>query len=270
MAIESFPPLLLVASRFLLSGALMLGLVRWRGLYFPRGKELLWTAFNGFLILGIGNACLTFSELLIPSSLAALFTATSPFWLVGLDAGFPEGDRFRWPVFLGVLCGFAGAAVLVAPNLIEHGLQGNIWQGFLILQLGSCSWSLGSILQRHHSTKAHPFVSGGVQQFSAGLAFLIPAVIDYANPIHWSSRGVAAFFYLVLFGSIVGYSSYIYILDKLPVALISTYTYVNPVVAAALGWLFYREHFGARETTAMVIIFAGVAIVKRFSHRGVR
>ena len=109
-----------------------------------------------------------------------------------------------------------------------------------------------------------PAVSGGVQQLATGLAVAVPALLVPGNFFHWTSRGVLAVLYLVTFGSIVGYSAYIYAMDKLPVSLVSVYNYINPVVAVALGWLFYREPFGWRETGAMAVIFAGVAIVKRF------
>ena len=108
-------------------------------------------------------------------------------------------------------------------------------------------------------------VIGAVQQLAAGLSFLPFVLLIHEHPIHWSLRGVTAILYLVVFGSIVGYSAYIFALDRLPVAIASIYPYVNSVVAVTLGWLFYREPFGAREAAAMAIIFAGVALVKRYS-----
>jgi drug/metabolite transporter (DMT)-like permease len=126
-------------------------------------------------------------------------------------------------------------------------------------------WAFGSIYQRRQVSKAHPIVIGAVQQLAAGLAFLPLVLVFHEHPVHWSTRGVAAILYLVMFGSIVGYSAYIFALDRLPVAIVSVYPYVNSVVAVTLGWLFYREPFGLREATAMLIIFTGVALVKRYS-----
>jgi drug/metabolite transporter (DMT)-like permease len=100
------------------------------------------------------------------------------------------------------------------------------------------------------------------------LAFFPLVLIFHEHPVNWSTRGVCAILYLVLFGSIVGYSAYIYALDRLPVAIVSIYPYVNSVVAVTLGWLFYREPFGLREAAAMIIIFSGVALVKRYSAAG--
>ncbi len=124
---------------------------------------------------------------------------------------------------------------------------------------------MGSVLQRRHGTVAHPVVSGAVQQLATGLAAALPAVLINPHMPHLTVRGVTALAWLVVFGSIVGYSAFIYVMDKLPVSVVSLYNYVNPVVAVILGWLFYREPFGAREAVGMMIIFAGVALVKRFS-----
>jgi drug/metabolite transporter (DMT)-like permease len=267
MALECFPPLILVASRFLISGALMLAVAWKMGAHLPRGKELARTALNGVIILGIGNACLTYSETWITSGMAALFITTSPFWLVGLDAVMPDGERLHFPTIAGMLIGTLGAALLVGPGALSQGFGSNLVKGFLALQGGCLCWSIGSLLQRRQTGKTHPVVSGAVQQLAAGLAFLLPALAIPEHPIQWSARGVAALFYLLTFGSIVGYSAYIYAMDKLPVAIVSIYTYINPVVAVALGWLFYREPFGRTEALAMLVIFAGVAVVKTFAQR---
>ncbi len=266
MALESFPPLALVAIRFTISGVLLLAAAFLKGAHLPRGRELWLTALNGFIILGIGNAALTFAETWIPSGLAALIITTSPFWLVGIEALAPGGERLHAPTIAGMAIGLAGAALLVAPGAWGHGGMGhNLLKGFLVLQLGCLCWSAGSIAQRRQPSRAHPVVSGGVQQLAAGMMFVAPALLIKEHPIAWSFRGSAALVYLILFGSIVGYSAYIYAMDKLPVAVVSIYTYINPLVAVFLGWLFYREPFGAREAAAMAVIFAGVAVVKRYA-----
>jgi drug/metabolite transporter (DMT)-like permease len=108
-------------------------------------------------------------------------------------------------------------------------------------------------------------VVGGIHQLAAGLAALPLALVAHEHPIIWSWRGVGAVAYLVTFGSIVGYSAYAYALDKLPVAVVSVYPYINSIVAVTLGWLIYREPFGFLEAIAMIVIFVGVAVVKRQS-----
>jgi drug/metabolite transporter (DMT)-like permease len=161
-----------------------------------------------------------------------------------------------------MMCCFFGAGILVLPSLIQHGFTGSVWKGFLILQLGSASWSLGSILQKRAGSGAHPVVSGAVQQFAAGIAFAIPMLAAGQMPRTYTLQGAAAFAYLVVFGSIAGYSAYVYALHRLPVAIVSIYTYINPIVADLLGAWFYKEPFGPTQMAAMTAIFLGVGLVK--------
>lgn len=264
MALESMPPLVLVAARYTVSGALMLLWALTTGRHLPRGRELWLTARNGVIVLGIGNGCLAFAEQWIPSGLAALFITLSPFWMIGIEATVPGGEPLHLPTIVGMIVALAGVGFLVAPAAQGSGFHGAVLTGFLILQLGCAGWSFGSILQKRQDTRAHPALSGAVQQFATGLIFILPSLFTPSNPAHWSTRSTLAVGYLVIFGSIVGYSSYVYAMDRLPVAIVSIYNYINPIVAVLLGWLFYREPFGWREATAMIVIFAGVGIVKRF------
>jgi drug/metabolite transporter (DMT)-like permease len=262
MALETFPPLVLVSTRFILSGSILIAAALARGARLPRGRDLLIAALSGILILGIGNGCLTFAELLIPSGLAGLISTLSPFWLVGIEAAMPGGERLHAPTVLGMIVGFGGVALLLSGE-VGAGVFGRAaWSGFLLLQAGMVAWTGGSLYQRRQRADAHPIVVGAVQQLFSGLAVLPLAVVSGNHHVAWSARGIAALFYLVTFGSIVGYSAYAYALDRLPVAVVSVYPYVNSVVAVALGWLFYREPFGAREAAAMLVIFAGVGLVK--------
>ena len=262
MALETFPPLLLASTRFIISGSLMLGFALLRGSHIPRGRDLRVACISGVFILGVGNGMLVYSETLIASGMAGLIITFSPFWMVGMEALVPGGERLHGPTILGMLIGLGGAGLLFAPDLETHSVNRNLLIGFLLLQAGMVSWSFGSIFQRRNAGQAHPVIAGGVQQLAAGLALALPALAVPEPAIHWSFRGVAAFIYLIVFGSIVGFSSYAYALDRLPVAIVSIYPYVNAVVAVTLGWLFYREPFGAREAMAMAVIFTGVAVVK--------
>ncbi len=262
MSLETFPPFVLLTSRFLISGSIMLAAVSASGARLPRGAELWHAVLSGILILGIGNGCLTFAELRVTSGLAGLITTLSPFWLVGIETLMPGGERLHPPTILGMIIGCVGVALLVSGGMGAGEFSRKAFEGFLILQVGTIAWCFGSIYQRRRKVDAHPSVVGAVQQLAAGLAALPFAVLASSHQILWSTRGVTALFYLVIFGSIIGYSAYAYALDRLPVAVVSIYSYVNSVVAVAMGWLFYREPFGSREALAGAIIFAGVALVK--------
>lgn len=244
----------------------MIVALRLLGVPFPRGPALWRTALYGVMVLGVGNACLTFSELLIPSSLAALFVSVSPLWMVGIEAAQPGGEKLTPGALAGIALGLGGAALLVAPDALRDGLSGSVVRGFLLLQLGAASWSFGSVLQRRIWPPTDAGASAAIQQLAAGLSFL-PAALLESKPVIWDAKGVGAMLYLAVFGSIVGYTSYVFALHRLPVAVVSLHTYVNPVVAVILGRLFYGEPVGMREITAMAIIFAGVAVVQRYGRR---
>jgi drug/metabolite transporter (DMT)-like permease len=267
MSLESFPPLMLICARFVISGSLMLAAIKLRGGALPRGRDLRAACLSGVLVLGIGNGALVFAEQWVPSGLACLIITISPFWMVGAEALLPGGEPLHLPTILGMLVGLGGAALLFAPDVHTHTFHAGLLSGFLILQLGMAGWAFGSIFQKRQVTGTHPIVIGAVQQLAAGLSFLPLVLLFPGHPVHWSLRGGLAILYLVMFGSIVGYSAYIYALDRLPVAVASIYPYVNAMVAVTLGWLFYREPFGLREAAAMAIIFTGVALVKWYSRK---
>ena len=253
---------MLVSLRYILSGSLMLAGALVLRVPLPRGRELWQTAMTGLLVLGIGNGALVWAETWVPSGLAALIITMSPFWFLGLNAVMPPREHVRPATWLGLLVGLGGAALLVGPGAFQGGLHSGLVKGVLALQLGMLGWTYGSLLQRRMPTRAHPIVGGAVQQLAAGLA-CAPWALIAGGEIHWSTRGVGALIYLVIFGSIVGYSAFVFAMDRLPVAVVSLYNYVNPVVAVLLGYMVYREPFGMREAFAMLVIFLGVAAVKR-------
>src|SRR6185295_12988628 len=156
MALESFPPFLLVAVRFLISGSIMLAFALARGLHIPRGRDLRIACVTGVLILGVGNGVLVYAEIMIPSGVAGLIITISPFWMVGIEAMQRGGERLHMPAILGMIVGLGGAGLLFAPDLHSQGFNHNLLMGFLLLQVGMVSWSGGSIFQRRNAGKAHP------------------------------------------------------------------------------------------------------------------
>jgi drug/metabolite transporter (DMT)-like permease len=263
IAVEEVPPAALMSVRYLISGGLMLAGAWAKGARIPRGQELGKTALFGVMTIGFGTGTLVIAEQFLPSGLSALLITTSPFWLVGVEALLPGGEPLHGPTVGGMLVGAVGVAFLVtsgglvAGDVSRLGLLG--W--FLLLQFGCAVWSIGSILQRRLASTAHPFVTGAVQQVATGLAFLIPALLG--PPVHWTTRGIEATAYLIVFGGIVGYSAFVFIMMRLPVAVASIYTYVNPLVAVLLGVVLYQEAFLPREAIAIATIFVGVTLVKR-------
>ncbi len=266
---ESLPPATLMCVRYLLSGGVLLigsALIRAR---LPKGRELWVTAACGILTIGIGTGTLAYVEQWTPSGLSALFVTTSPFWLTATEAALPGGEPLHAPTIRALLVGAAGAVLLLADShsIASAATGRSLILAFLLLQGGSVAWAAGSILQRRQGYSTHPFVSAAVQQLATGIVYVVPASFQISQA-HWTSRAVGATLYLSVFGGIIGYSSYVYAMDRLPVAMASIYTYVNPLVAVALGWAFYRERFTRREALAMAVIFAGVWLVKRAQNQG--
>jgi drug/metabolite transporter (DMT)-like permease len=262
IGLEGLPPFYLIAIRYVISGGILLAAARLSGLHMPSGRELWQTAGCGVICIGVGNGFLAMAETYIPSGLAALFFTTGPFWMVGLDALLPHGKRPLLRTIAGLCVGMLGVAYLIYPDILREGFGGKTVPGFLLLQLSAVGWVLGALLQKRVHSKAMPFVSGAVQQVAAGLAMFIPGMLFERLPGSIATRPVYAIAYLVMFGSILGYSSFIYSMAKLPIAIVSIYTFINPIVAVFLGWLFFREPFGTRGIIAMAIIFSGIAVVR--------
>jgi drug/metabolite transporter (DMT)-like permease len=268
IALDFLGPATIVCVRNFLSGALILAWARWKGHALPRGRDLWFTSLFGILTIGIGNGALAVAELWTPTGLASLFITTGPFLYAGLDAILPGGERLHGPTVIGLIVGFLGVLGLVAPSawaLLSGGefqSGGGIVLGFLLLQFSGTCWTLGSLLQRNRRLPLHPFVIAGVQQMATGFAFIVPAIVEPKDAV-WNATGISAVIYLAIFGGIVGYGCYMMALNSLPLAIVSIYTYVNPVVAVFLGWLVYHEPFGLSEAAAMAVIFLGVWLVRR-------
>lgn len=263
-------PASIVCIRNLLSGGLILLWAKATAKPIPKGRDLWRTGGYGVLTIGMGNGTLAVAELWTPTGLASLFVTASTFWYATIDAMLPGGKPLHRPTLIGLFVGFLGALGLVAPPALrliqsnEFTSGGGIVLGFILLQISGACWSLGSLLQRNRRLDVNPFVIGGVQQMATGLVFLLLMPLD-PQPIVWDPRAIGAVLYLAIFGGIVGYGCYMLSLSRLPLAIVSTYTYINPVVAVFLGWLWYREPFGVREAAAMAVIFLGVWMVRRAS-----
>lgn len=270
IALDDLGPATIVCIRNFMSGFVLVAWARWKRKQFPRGRDLWLTALYGILTIGIGNGTLAVAELWTPTGLASLFITTGPFIYAGMDAVIPGGEKLHGPTIIGLLIGFLGVLGLVAPaawSFItggEFASGGGIVIGFFVLQLSGTCWALGSLLQRNRKVNVHPFVLAGVQQVATGFAFIVPALLEPQHAV-WTTRGLSAVVYLAIFGGIVGYGCYMTALSRLPLAIVSIYTYVNPVVAVFLGWFAYREPFGVREAAAMLVIFLGVWLVRRAS-----
>ena len=265
IAVEHIPPALMCATRFLASGTLMLAYCALAGRKVLYGRrQLVRMATVGILLLMGGNLTLSYAEQHVASGLASLMLAVTPLWFLVLDTLLLGDHRITPRAKIGLGLGIAGLAVLVWPDLSATGTLGRtqFW-ALITLMFSSFSWALGSVLAKGwKSADVDPFSAMGWQMTAAGVAnmlFAIPAG-DFARVV-WTPRGVGAVIYLVACGSLIGYTAYIWLLGHVPTSKVSTYAYVNPVVAVFLGWLVLHERVDAHILAGSAIVVASVVLV---------
>jgi len=229
----------------------------------PIGREWFNLGVVGLLLLGVGNGAVVWAEQWVPSGMAALLVATSPFWAAALGRFEGNAERVGVRGLLGMAVGFGGLAMLVGPQLFGAELNGKYILGVAIIQVGCFAWQAGSLYSKVRPVGVSPLMASAVQMLWAGVILtLAGTLIGEWGAMRFSARSAGALLYLVVFGSIVAYSAYMYAIQKLPLSLVSTYSYVNPLVALVLGWLVLSEPLGWREGGAALVILLGVALVK--------
>ncbi len=269
IAVEQIPPGTMCAARFLIAGTLMLAYCALTGRRIRfSARQLGHLAAVGILLLMGGNLTLSYAERIVPTGLSALLIAVTPLWFLVLDSLLLGDHHISRRGKIGLAIGIAGVVVLIWPDLSSGVGHPNalghreLWWS-LGLQLGSLSWAFGSVLSKKWQTAAtDPFSAISWQVTFAGIANLIFALlVEKPSNVTWTFRGVAAILYLVVFGSIVGYTAYIWLLQHVPTSKVSTYAYVNPVVALFLGWLVLHERIDRYIMMGSEIIVASVVLV---------
>jgi drug/metabolite transporter (DMT)-like permease len=262
IGVQRVPPALFAGVRFIIAGVLFLAYLRWRGYPMPKRQELLHMAIVGISLLVMANGLVVWAEQWVPSGLTAVIIATLPFWSAGLDSILPSGERLTLRKVLGILIGFAGVIILFAPDMGESFDKAYL-KGVIVLVFVPFFWSAGSIYSKHHPIQCPPLVAAGTQTLIAGLVLTaIGTAFGEWSEFTLDGKGMAAIAYLIVFGSIVGYSSFIYALSKLPITTVSMYAYINPVIAVILGWLILDERLDWSVATATTVVLLGVALVK--------
>lgn len=265
IAVEHIPPALMCGIRFLIAGVVMLGFCGLRGrkvLYDPR--QLGEMAVVGTLLLLGGNLTLSYAEQHIATGLAALIVAITPLWFLVLDTLLLGDHHISIRAKAGLALGIAGLVVLLWPQLMSATVFGRqqLWSSLSLIG-GSFSWALGSVLaKKWKSPDVDPFSATAWEMVAAGLANLLVALFTRdLSRVVWTARGVAAMGYLVVCGSWIGYTAYIWLLGHVPTSKVSTYAYVNPVVAVFLGWLILKEPIDGYILAGSAIVIASVILV---------
>lgn len=280
-AIETLPPFLMAGTRFLVAGALLYAWARWRGQKSaddeaaerPRPAQWRAAVIVGGLLLLCGNGGVVWAERYIASGLAALLVATEPLWIVLLNWTRPGGVRPNAKVALGLLTGFAGMLLLVGPGLNGSSDSGgvNLFGAGLVVA-AAFAWAAGSLYSLRAPAHRSALVASGMQMLAGGTLLMIASLLagewTRFDLNRASARSVIALLYLVVFGSIIAFTAYGWLLRTVTPARVATYAYVNPIVAVVLGWALASEPLTGRTLLAAGVIVASVALITTYGKEG--
>jgi drug/metabolite transporter (DMT)-like permease len=270
VGIESFPTLLLPATRHLVAGLILYPLLRWKTGIRPTPGQWRTAVITGLLLLLVGNGGVCMAERTVPSGVAALLVALVSFWMVLLDWLRPGGLRPVPRVVASLILGFGGLVLLVGPAHLGGSERVNP-TGAGILVIGSFAWAWGSIYSKHNDLPSSPLLGVAMQSLAGGAALWIVGLLaGEGRQLHLSAitaRSWIALAYLLVFGSGIGFTAYVYLLKKSSAARVGTYAFVNPVVALLLGWLGAGETITLRTALAAAVILTAVLLVITAPHK---
>ena len=265
VGVLTWEPFLFGGLRFAAAGTIVILAMRLLGVRVPHDTTTLRdAAIIGTLLLVGGNAAVIIAERHVPSGITAVMVSTMPIWTVVVSAFTPRGHRLLPVNWIGLIAGLGGVMVLVWPELSAPmpTNRGFLW-GVVLLQLGSIAWAAGSVYAVNRRSAVPPLLGAGLQMLAGGIALiLIGTMLGEWTRLNPDRRGWEAFLYLLIFGSLLGYVAFVYALQHLPVAKVSLYGYVNPIVAVIVGALVLDERLGLREVVATAIVLGAVAVAR--------
>jgi drug/metabolite transporter (DMT)-like permease len=263
-AVETIPPMLMAGTRFVLAGGILYLISRFGGREKPTIKQWRSASIIGAFLILIGHGAVVIASKTVPSSLVALLVSTVPIWMVLIDWTRRHGPAPSWKVIFGLILGFMGMAFLIGPGKIVTEAGGDV-VGIVLAMLAPIFWSIGSLYSRTANLPDSSLLGTSMQMISGGVMALTAAVVlgefNGFDITEVSLHSTLAFFYLVIFGSWIAFSSYIWLLKNTTAARISTYTYVNTVIALFVGWIIGREYLSPRAIFAAAIIIVSVVII---------
>lgn len=263
VCLETIPPALMGGFRWTIAGGLLAGYLLARGEKLPPRSSWPGIALMAFLLLGLGNGGVVYAEQWVPSGLAAVMVATSPFMMSGVEATLKDGERLRLNTVIGLLIGFSGILVLVWPDLALGRGDRHFLLGIIALQIASLGWALGSAYSRRHAPNDHILSTTALQMLAGGVMMLgLGSLTGEWQRLAFNPRTLTSLVYLSTVGAIGGFVAYTYALRHLSMSFVSLYAYINPVIAVALGVLLLGEAFDWRMASAAALVFAGVTVVR--------
>ena len=273
-ALNGFPPLMLGAIRFIVAGLIMLLWSISTGEKIWDGRSIRLAALTGVMLLFMGNGAVIWVEQFMPSAMVAIVVSSSPIWFIVLDKPKWKQNFGSRATIAGLLIGFAGVLLLFGEkiNMLMHASKQTAEiGGMLLLLVGAMSWAGGSLYSKYNTTTVSATVNSTWQMLAAGLAFVPFSLLNGETAkLHLQSIPMSAWLslgYLIVFGSIAGFSAYVWLLKVRPATQVSTYAYVNPVVAVVLGVLFAHEHITAIQVCGLAIILVSVFLINLVKFR---
>lgn len=264
-AVETMPPFLMAATRFLIAGGI---LFCWRWLAgdkHPTRLEWRSATIVGLLLLLGGNGGVVWAEQYIPSGIAALLVGSAPLWMVLIDALRPNGQKANLQTWIGVIIGFIGITILISPWQINNEGQTLDQAGVLALLMAAFLWAIGSLYSRDAKLPTSPLLGTGMEMLAGGLGLLLLSLVSGEwqefNPALISQQSLWGLLYLIFFGALVGFAAYTWLLRNAPTPLVSTYAYVNPLVAIFLGNLLASEPLTLKIVISALVVVSSVALI---------
>lgn len=272
IAVQHFPPLLFTAIRQTIAGLLLLtfmfSVMRQK---VPSKIHILRQTIAGFLLISMGNGLVAWAEMEIPSGIAAIICSLMPVMVILLNILANPEEKPTLPIIFGVVIGMTGITLIFSEHISEFA-KPEYRIGIVLILLAILGWAVGSIWLKKQPTDSNAFVNAGLQMLLGGvLLFPFSLIFDDLTDVHWSAEAAYAITYLILFGSIIAYASYLYALKSLPITIVSLYAYVNPLVAVLLGWLILDEKLNSTIGIGIVITIAGIYTVNQgYRFRGLK
>lgn len=264
-AVATIPPFLMAGTRFLVAGLILHAWRRLAGDPAPTRKQWMSAGIIGLLLLLGGNGLLSWAEQNVPSGIAALLIGSVPLWMAAIEAVRPGGARPNWLGVLGLVVGFGGIALLIGPDMAGGSKAQLQPLGIAVLLFASLSWSLGSIYSRHAELPQSALLSTSMEMLVGGAGLIVLASLTgewHALVLSQVAlRSILGLAYLIVFGSMIAYTAYTWLLRNAPLPLVSTYAYVNPLIAILLGSLLAAETLTTRILAAAFVIVGSVVVV---------
>lgn len=261
VGVASFPPFLMAGFRHTIGGIIICSYFLFRGYALPDKKALKTFFINGFLMLVVGNGLVTWAEIYVSSGLAALICALTPIWIVLINSVTGKREVINKLVWLGLLICLAGQFLIFQDNLRDFANPGYAL-GIVFIIIANLAWAIGTVYSKNHQTNTHPLFGAGLQMISGGVVLdIIGSMRGEWHVLNPEPVAVWMLAYLIIFGSLIAYGSYIYVLKKLPAAIVSTYAFINTLVAIFIGWLWLDETVNLMVMISVMLTLGGLWLI---------